>query len=156
MTPVFCSELFRDYLAHADSIADGVPADDVLRKQALSDLKVAAPPRMLVAVKSDPEKKHTTKLIYEVHIVIDAEVAGTDRDTVDGWARTIRARIEKGTDYRFQVLESWIQANRTEQQRTGWQIERLRLFPSEDDFSVEKEMNMFSVIIPMRLTMRVR
>lgn len=155
MTPVFCSELFRDYLAHADSIADGVPADDVLKKQALSDTKVAAPPRLFIPVKADPEKKHPRKLIYEVHIVIDAEVGVTDRDTVDGWARTIRARIVKGEDYPFQVFETWIQANRTEQQRTGWQIQRLRVFSSEDDFSVDKEMNIFSVIVPMKITLRV-
>lgn len=155
MTPVFCSELFRDYLAHEDSIADGVPADDVLKKQALSDTKVAAPPRLFIPVKADPEKKHPLKLIYEVHIVIDAEVGVTDRDTVDGWARAIRARIVKGTDYPFQVFEAWVQANRTEQQRTGWQIQRIRMFGSEDDFSVDKEMNIFSVIVPMKITLRV-
>jgi hypothetical protein len=46
MTTTFLSELLRDFLSDAASITAGVPANNVLKKQALSDSKLAKPPRL--------------------------------------------------------------------------------------------------------------
>ncbi len=162
MTPSFCSDLFRDYLSDAASITAGVPDNTALRKQSISDLRKAKAPRLLVAVQADPEKKHPSKLIYDVHVVIEAELAITPRATVEQWANIIRARIEWGNIVpasadadRFDSLSAWIQANRTTEQRTGWQIEKLRVFPSEDSYNNDGETQCYSIIVPMKLTLRV-
>lgn len=162
MTPSFCSELFRDFLADDASLAAGVPDNTTLVKQAISDNIKARPPSLFVAVRADAEKKHPSKLIYDVQIVIDAEVGLTARETVEAWALAIRNRIDWGAqavadqdDTRFETLAAWIQANRTENQRTGWQIEKLRVFPSEDDYNAENGTATLSLVIPMKLTLRV-
>jgi hypothetical protein len=155
MTSTFFSDLFRDFLSAAASISAGVPANDVLKKQSLSDAKVAKPPRLLVNVDPDPERKHPNKIVFDASIVITVESGIHVRATTEAWMRAIRERLVEGEDYPFQVLEAWIQANRTEQQRTGWQIARLRLFASDEDFANEDEMKTYSLSLPIRLTIRL-
>lgn len=151
MTSTFLSALVRDYLAHADSIAAGVPTDAVLKKQSLNDVKLAKPPRLLVAVDLDAEKKHRDKIVFVLAIVITAESSIHARATTESWMKAVRLRMQDQ-----QSLANWIQANRTVQQRTGWQIARLRLFASEEDFSAEDEMKTYSLSLPMRLTVYLR
>jgi len=50
MNLTLCSDLFRDFFAHADSIAAGVPANDVVKKRSLSDTKVGKPPTLMIEV----------------------------------------------------------------------------------------------------------
>jgi hypothetical protein len=155
MTSTFFSDLFRDYLAHADSIAAGVPANNVLKKQSLTDTKLAKPPRLLINLDPDPEKKHPKKIVFDASIVITVESGINARATTEGWMKAIRERIVQGETYPFQVLQTWIQANRTEGQRTGWQIARLRIFASDEDFASEDDTKTYSLSLPMKLTIRI-
>lgn len=164
MTPTFLSTLIRDFLAHAESIAAGVPADTVLKKQSLSDTKLAKPPRLLVAVDADPEKKHADKIVFVIAVVITAETSINVRATTEAWMKAVRNRIEWGhanlathqDGIRFQTFQNWIQANRFDAERTGWQIAKLRLFASEEDFSADDETKTYSLSLPMRLTVYLR
>lgn len=151
MTSTFLSTLIRDYLAHADSLAAGVPTDALLKKQSLSDTKLAKPPRLLVAVDPDPEKKHADKIVFVIAVVITAEASINVRATTEAWMKAVRLRMDDR-----QAFANWIQANRTDEQRTGWQIAKLRLFASEEDFSADDETKTYSLSLPMRLTVHLR
>lgn len=155
MTTTFLSELFRDYLSDSASVAAGVPANNLLKKQALSDTKLAKPPRLLVVADPDPEKKHPNKIIFDCAIVITVESGIHARATTEGWMKAIRERIMQGENYPLQVLAAWIQANRTEGQRTGWQMVRIRLFATDEDFAVEDDTKTYSISLPMKVTVRI-
>lgn len=163
MTSTFLSALIRDYLADAGSLAAGVPDNTVLKKQALTDTKLAKPPRLLVAVDTDPEKKHEQKIVFVCAVVITVESGINARATTEGWLKKIRERItaeradlEEGeTSWPGEAFAAWIDANRTEEQRAGWKIVRLRLFASEEDFAVEDETKTYSLSLPLRLTVHL-
>lgn len=150
MTPTFLSTLLRDYLADDASITAGVPSNTLLKKQSLTDTKLAKPPRLLVAVDADPENKHASKIIFVVAVVITAEAALDVRATTEAWMKAVRLRLADR-----QSLANWIQANRTDEQRTGWQIRKLRLFASEEDFGIDEETKTYSLSLPMRLTVHL-
>lgn len=150
MTPTFLSTLLRDYLADDASITAGVPSNTLLKKQSLTDTKLAKPPRLLVAVDADPENKHASKIIFVVAVVITAEAALDVRATTEAWMKAVRLRLADR-----QSLANWIQANRTDEQRTGWQIRKLRLFASEEDFGTDEETKTYSLSLPMRLTVHI-
>lgn len=163
MTSTFLSDLIRDYLAHADSIAAGVPGNDVLKKQSLSDTRLAKPPRLLVAVEPDPEKKHASKIVCVCAIVITAEIVKDVRATTEAWMKAVRERLtakrvplaEGETSWQGEALAAWIDVNRTEEQRAGWKIARMRLFASEEDFAVEDETKTYSLSLPVRFTVHL-
>lgn len=166
MTPAFVSELFRDYFADAASISAGVPDNTTLIKQAITDAKVAKPPRLMVAVKLNSEKSNNAKQIFDIDLVLSAEQGKTlvegesTRATLEAWAELLRARLEEhdagAGEERFHVFAEWIQDNRTEEQRTGWQINKLRLFPSEGGFEIEPDEKLEHVRVPLALTVHIR
>lgn len=150
MTPTFLSTLLRDYLADDASITAGVPSNTLLKKQSLTDTKLAKPPRLLVAVDADTENKHASKIIFVIAVVITAEAVLDVRATTEAWMKAVRLRLADR-----QSLANWIQANRTDEQRTGWQIRKLRLFASEEDFGTDEETKTYSLSLPMRLTVHI-
>lgn len=163
MTSTFLSDLIRDYLAHADSVATGVPGNDVLKKQSLSDTRLAKPPRLLVAVEPDPEKKHASKIVFVCAIVITAEIVKDARATIEGWMTSVRNRIEWGhadpkvrkDGVPFATFNQWVLANRTEEQRAGWRFVKGRLFASEEDYSADDDTKTYSLSVPLRFTVHL-
>ncbi len=155
MTPVFVSDLFRDYLAHADSITAGVPADSVLLKQSLSDPKVGAPPRLVVEVETDSKLPHPKKRLFNVHLLITAEsrtttgdtAHGTSRDTAETWLDAIRRRLANQT-----AFAAWIAANRTIEEPPAWQISKLAMFAVSEEFGVDATDLTFTLKLPCKLT----
>jgi hypothetical protein len=154
MTSTFVTDLFRDYLSSPESITAGVPSNAALKKRSLSDLKLAAPPRLEIDAVLDPEKKHPLKAVFIITLTITVDLDESARSNAETWMQVIRDRIKEGEDFEFQTLSAWIQANRTEEQRTGWQIMRLRLFEADETIDTEAEMKTFSLSLPLTLTVR--
>lgn len=162
MSPTFLSTLLRDYLADPDSITAGIPNDATLRKQSLSDTALGKPPRVLIAVEIDNEKKHPKKAIFAVAILLTVEHKAEARAQAETWMTKIKDRIveaiavgEGEPSVPFSVLAAWIDANRTEQQRTGWQIRQMRLFSSEEQYDVDDDTKTFTLSLPMRVTVHL-
>jgi hypothetical protein len=79
------------------------------------------------------------------------------RGQLETWMRAIKARIRQPAEEdgpEFQTFADWIQANRTDAERTGWQIAQLRVLGSEEDFGTEGE-DLLKLGCPAQLTLFV-
>lgn len=151
MTLTFASDLVRDFLSTAESVAAGVPANNLVKKQSLSDLKVAPPPRLVVEVKEEPsETPSQRKSTLLFSLMLTCETKAGNRAQAETWMLKIRRRMQDRPTF-----AAWIVANRTTEQRTGWQIRSLRVYQAEEDFESEDEDKTFTLALPMRLTLRI-
>jgi hypothetical protein len=135
----------------------------VLKKRALSDAKVGKPPTLTMEVSLDGENKHPQKMLFEVHALLKAESGITPRTTAEEWMQKIRARmvaerapLEEGEkSWPGEAFAAWIDEHRTEEQRAGWKIARLRVFPTDEVFATEDDTKTFTLRLPMRLTVHL-
>lgn len=152
------SQLFVDYLSHADSISAGVPDNDTLRKRSLADHRQPRMPFLVVDVALSQDARAFGKALFDVSFQLLAEPGdgSLSRPQLEAWLTAIKARIRQraaddGPEY--QVFANWVQANRTEAERTGWQIAQLKLLPSEDSFRADDDA--FTLSSPALLTLFV-
>lgn len=163
ITNSFVSTLVCDYLKHADSIAAGVPGNDVLKKLSLSDTKLLSPPRLLVNAEVDTENKSASKIIFLVDLVITVDAGPNNRAQAETWMAAVRNRIRSGhadptvrkDGCPFFTFSQWIVANRTEQQRTGWQIAKMRILPGDEAFESSDETKTYSISCPLHITVHI-
>lgn len=152
------SQLLVDYLSHADSIAAGVPDNDALRKRSIAAHKEPRPPSLLIHAALTPDNRAIGKAVFDLTLELKAPVGKVEetRPQLEAWMKAIKDRIreraeEDGPEY--QVFADWVQANRTELERTGWQIAQLKLLESEEEFKADEET--LSLGSPAMLTLWV-
>jgi len=67
-----------------------------------------------------------------------------------------RAPLDEGEkSWPGEAFAEWIDANRTEEQRGGWKISKLRVFATDEVFATEDDTKTFTLRLPMRLTVHL-
>lgn len=111
---LFFATLYRDYLAHADSITAGVPADATLPKNAMGENITHNPPVLLLAAMEQDGSTTARKTILlnvRLRTIVKAATGGasvgthTTEEAARTWCRAIAARLQD-----WDAFRTWLTA----------------------------------------------